>query len=109
MQARYAKMGLVPGLAVLCLLVGCASSPARWYLNGKSLDQFNGDDQLCQSFAQQTVDVAGQAAAGNQAQGNHYAQMGAGIAGIAGLFYAAASAEKQYVNCMRARGYTPAK
>lgn len=96
-------------VVVLALLVGCASTPTRWFLNGRSPDQFRADDEMCRRIAQQAVEQVAQAVMANQPQGNHYAQIGAGLANMGGLLFASASAETEHANCLRSRGYTPAK
>jgi hypothetical protein len=96
-------------VAAIAVLAGCASAPSRWFLNGRSPDEFRADDRMCRQIAQQAVEQVAQAAMANQPQGNHYAQIGAGLANMGGLLFASASAEAEHANCLRSRGYTPAK
>jgi hypothetical protein len=94
---------------LLGLLGGCASTPERWYLNGRSHGQFQADDAECAQIAQAKVDSVGHAVMTTPPQMNPYGQMGAGLAGLGGMLWAAGSAQSDYVACLKQRGYTPAR
>lgn len=86
---------------LLCAtLVGCASSPPRWYLNGRSNEEFQQIHAQCDAAAANQI---GQGSTGPLA--NNYAIAGAMMSLMGGVF----AASSTYDNCMKAQGFTPAK
>jgi hypothetical protein len=93
-------------LAFGILLSGCASSPARWHLNGRTQQDLNNVSNQCHGMA------------GNQVNPNSYQSagygMGAGnpLAALGGLVQVMgqeSAYNSVYEGCMSSAGFTKAK
>lgn len=94
---------------VTVTLAGCASTPQRWYLNGRSEAQFRQDDVECQALSRETSEAVAQGVLMAPPQASPGGQVGAGAFGLIALAAAEADAQATYRRCLIGRGYTMAK
>jgi hypothetical protein len=87
-------------LAILLSVVGCASSPTRWHLNGKSHEEFNSRHYSCDEFA-----ARNSMPATNYGGANPYSA----LASLVSLSGQSAGMTMIYEACMNEAGYTKAK
>lgn len=96
-------------LLVFGTLAGCASTPQRWFLNGRSEAQFRQDDMECQALSRETSDAVAQGVLMTPPQSSPNAQIGVSAMGIFAVLAAEANAQASYRRCLVGRGYTMAK
>ena len=100
----------VVSLLLVCgTLAGCASTPQRWFLNGRSEAQFRQDDMECQAMSRETSEAVAQGVMMTPPQSSPNAQIGASAMGIFAVLAAEANAQANYRRCLIGRGYTMAK
>ena len=98
------------GAWILCVvtLCGCSTAPQRWYLHGRTNQQFQADYQQCQLAASGLMEAGAQSAASISQQSNAYNYQAAAGASLAALWLSHDLSKTELVGCMRRAGYTPA-
>ena len=107
-SARVAWVPRAVGLCVVALLSACASTPPRWYLDGKTQADLDGVHVYCSNSA--AASMNGQNLnQGGQFVGGISRPAGPSLAGLGLLMVAleAGGANHHYHQCMRAQGFRP--
>jgi hypothetical protein len=102
------RIGVSALFCTAALTTGCSSVPQRWYLNGKSNEQFQGDYASCQQQAQLLMDAGSQSAMGISQQSNPANYKAAGTAGLMALALSLDISQAELLSCLKKLGYTPA-
>lgn len=90
----------LPIVAVAAALAGCASgAEQRWYLNGRSQQQFSADHQTCGNYAADAISDENMDSAGRML-GNRQGGLGAMMVMLEGV-----SHEARFAECMTGLGY----
>ena len=94
--------------AISCLMAGCSTTPQRWYLHGKTNEEFQGDFLRCQQSASALMEAGAQGASSISGQSNAYNYKAAAGAGLAALLLSQDLTNSHLIACLRQAGYTPA-
>jgi hypothetical protein len=93
-------------LAIGVLLSGCASSPTRWYLNGRTQQDLDGASNQCHGMAANQINPNSYQSAGyGVGAGNPYAALG----GLMQVMGQESAYNTVYEACMSSAGFTKAK
>lgn len=90
-------------IIALTILSGCGET--KWYLNGRSNQQFQSDAYICRDYSQNDNNNNGARFAG-QGLGSNNSGVAAG--GLAVAFLEAKRVEVEFCDCMQSKGYIKA-
>ncbi len=98
------------GVWIVCVVIlsGCSAAPQRWYLHGRTNQQFQADYQQCQLAASGVMEAGSQSASSISQQSNAYNYQAAAGASLVALLLSHDLSKTELVNCMKRAGYTAA-
>lgn len=102
------KRSITLSLILCIVIVGCSSKNQRWYLHGKTEEQFHYDCYVCRYQTSPDSDVYNQS---GEMIGYGAASGSAALAGIGALsaLLQSAIAEDHYESCLEQKGYSKFK